>query len=71
MRRKFELRGAKVRGKQLSFYALYPSAPDIWIDSQMRKGMVRLSSESCESAVPWPFRERGIAYLTLNNERAS
>jgi hypothetical protein len=37
----------------------------------MRKGMVRLSSESCESAVPWPFRERGIAYLTLNNERAS
>jgi len=71
MRRKFELRGAKVRGRLVSFYALYPSAPDIWIDSQMLKGMVRLSSESCESAVPWPFRERGIAYLTLNNERAS
>ncbi len=71
MRRKFELKGAKVRGKLMSFYALYPSAPDIWIDSQICRGMIRLSSESHESAIPWPFRERGIAYLTLKDERAS
>ena len=71
VRRKFELKGAKVRGKVMSFYALYPSAPDIWIGSQIYRGMIRLSSENCESAIPWPFRERGIAYLTLKDERAS
>lgn len=68
LRRKFELKGARLRRKLVSFLAFYPSAPDAWFDQQERLGMVRLEESQGVSAIPWPFRERGIAYLTLGLE---
>ncbi|RDD52968.1 MAG: hypothetical protein BA066_06890 [Candidatus Korarchaeota archaeon NZ13-K] len=71
LRRRFELRGAKVRAKRMRFVVLYPSAPEIWMVQQERGGMVRLDRGSEVSAVPWPFRERGIAYIVVSPSGAS
>lgn len=68
MRRKFELKGAKLRRKVVRFLAFYPSAPDAWIDQQERLGMMRLERSQGIAAKPWPFRERGIAYIALAPE---
>ncbi len=68
-RRKIELLGAKVRRKVLRFYALYPSAPELWLSHQERRGFIRAGRGSTVSAVPWPFREKGIAFLSLDLPR--
>ncbi len=68
-RRKIELLGAKVRRKILRFYALYPSAPELWLAHQERRGFIRVGRGSTVSAIPWPFRERGIAFLSLDFPR--
>lgn len=71
LRRRFELKGAKLRSKAMRFLAFYPSAPEIWLIQQERAGMMRLDRGSEISAVPWPFKERGIAYLTISPRGAS
>ncbi|MEM0036826.1 MAG: hypothetical protein QXU23_06245 [Candidatus Korarchaeum sp.] len=71
LRRRFELKGAKLRNKVMRFLAFYPSAPEIWMVQQERAGMMRLDRGSEVSAVPWPFKERGIAYLTISPKGAS
>ncbi len=64
-RRKMSLLGAKVRRKILRFYALYPSAPELWLVHQEKRGFIRTGRGSAISAIPWPFREKGIAFLSL------
>lgn len=71
LRRRFELKGAKVRRKALRFLVLYPSAPDIWLSGQESGCMTRLERGIEVGAIPWPFRERGIAYLTVSLGEAS
>lgn len=67
-RRRISLLGAKLRKKVLRFYALYPSAPDLWLSKQARI-FRRLGSHSELSAFPWPFKERGVAFISLEPYR--
>ncbi|MCS7102888.1 MAG: hypothetical protein NZ992_03285, partial [Candidatus Korarchaeum sp.] len=71
IRRRFELRGAKVRSRVMKFLAFYPSVPEIWMVQQERAGMLRLDKGSDVSSVPWPFMEKGIAYLIISPVGAS
>ncbi len=64
-RRKVRLLGAKLRRKVLRFYALYPAAPELWLAQQERRGFARVGRGSKVSAIPWPFRERGVSFLSL------
>ena len=64
-RRRISLMGAKLRRKVVRFYALYPSAPDLWVSKQGQGDFERVGRPTGVSAVPWPFRERGVALISL------
>lgn len=63
-RRRFSLLGAKIRRRIIRFRALYPSAPDAWLRRMGEGVMERVGGPSTASSVPWPFRERGVAFLS-------
>ncbi len=64
-RRKISLLGAKLRRKILRFYAIYPSAPDLWMSKQGEGAFERVGRPMGVSAIPWPFKERGVALISL------
>lgn len=65
-RRRISLLDAKLRPKIMRFYAMYPSAPDLWLSKQAERNFQRLGGNSKVSAIPWPFKERGIAFISLD-----
>ncbi len=64
-RRKISLMGAKLRKRTLRFYAVYPSAPDLWMSKQEGGDFERVGKPTGISAIPWPFKERGVALVSL------
>ncbi len=64
-RRKLSLLGAKLRRRILRFYAIYPSAPDLWMSKQGEGAFERMGRPKGISAVPWPFKEKGVALISL------
>ncbi|MCD6244328.1 MAG: hypothetical protein J7J65_03735 [Candidatus Korarchaeota archaeon] len=66
-RRRVRFLGAKVKRKEIRVYAFYPSAPDIWLSRLREWGLQRMSSgPSPTTAYPWPFKEKGVAFLSLS-----
>ncbi len=64
-RRRISLMGAKLRRRIVRFYAVYPSAPDLWVSKQGEGDFERVGRPTGVSAIPWPFRERGVALISL------
>ncbi len=64
-KRKISLLGAKLRRRILRFYAIYPSAPDLWMSKQGEGAFERMGRPKGVSAIPWPFKEKGVALISL------
>ncbi len=66
-RRRVRFLGAKVKKKEMRIYAFYPSAPDMWLSRLYEWGLKRLNrGSSPATAYPWPFKEKGVAFLSLS-----